>query len=74
MREAQNLEEAGTRRFCFVDAIRERRGRLGGSLGGGCFAENAMVECPRRQRGRIELGGESGEDVLGRTGFCTGGG
>ena len=55
MREAQGLEEAGTGRFGFVGAIRERGGRLGGSLGGGRFAENAVVECPGRQGGGIVM-------------------
>lgn len=74
MREGQNLEEAGTGRSGFVDAIHERMGRLGRRLGGGCFAENAVGECPGRQGRRIVVGGEFGEDVLGRIGVWAGGG
>ena len=74
MREGQNLEEAGTGRLGFVDAIRERRGRLDGRLGRGCFAENAVRECPGKQGREIIVGGEFGEDVLGRTGIWAGGG
>lgn len=47
MREAQNLKEAGTRGFGFVDAIREGRRWLNRGLGGGCFTENAVKERPR---------------------------
>lgn len=74
MREAQNLEKAGTGRFGFVHAIRERRERLGGGLGEGRLAENAVGECPGRQGREIVVGGEFGEDVLGRIGVWAGGG
>lgn len=68
------MKEAGTGRFGFVDAIGERRGRLGGRLGGGRFAENTEGERPRRQGRRIVMGGESGEDVLSRIGVWGEGG
>ncbi len=68
MREGQNLEEAGTGRFGFVDASCERR------LSGGGFAENTVGEYPRRQGRRIVVGGEFGDDVLGRAGVGAGGG
>lgn len=74
MREGQNLEEAGTGRFGFVDAVRERRGLLGGRLGGGRFAEQAVGERPGRQGRRVIVGGESGDDVLGRIGVGVGAG
>ena len=68
MREDQDLEEAGTGGFSFVDASCERR------LSGGRFAENAVGEYPGRQGRRIVVGGEFGDDVLGRTGVGAGGG
>ena len=74
MRECQDLEEAGTRGFGLVDTIRESRGRLGGRLGRGGLAEDAVEERPRRQWRRIVTGGEFGEDVLGRIRVWTGGG
>ena len=74
MREGQNLQETRTRGFDFVDAIRERRGLLGGGLGGGCFAEKTMGECPGRQGRGVVVGVEAGDDVLGRIGVWAGGG
>lgn len=74
MGEGQNLEEAGTGRFGSVDAIRERRGLLGGRLGRGRFAEQAVGERPGRQGRRIVAEGESGDDVLGRIGLRVGAG
>ena len=74
IREVQNLEEAGSGRFGFVDAIRESRGRSGGRLGGGCFAESAVGECPGRQERGIVAGGQFGENVLGRIRVWTRGG
>lgn len=74
MREGQDLEEAGTWGFGFVDAICERKGRLGVRLSRGCFTENAVGECPGRQRSGIVVGSEFGEDVLGRIGVWVGGG
>ena len=71
VRKGQNLEEAGTGRFDFVDAIREL---LGGRLGGRRFAEKTMGECPGRQGRGVVVGGESGDDVLGRIGVGPGGG
>ena len=47
MREAQNLKEAGTGSFGFVNAICEGRRWLNGGLGGGCFTEDAVRERPR---------------------------
>lgn len=74
MRKGQNLKEAGTGRFDFVDAIRERRGLLGGRLGGGRFAEQTVGECPGRQGRGVVVGVESGDDVLGRIGVWAGSG
>lgn len=74
MRKGQNLQEAGTGRFDFVDAIRKRRGLLGGRLGGGCFAEKTVGERPGRQGRGVVVGVESGDDVLGRIGVGARGG
>lgn len=46
MREAQNLKEAGTSGFGFVDAICEGRRWLNRDLGGGRFTENTVRERP----------------------------
>lgn len=74
MREGQNLEEAGTGRFGFIDAIGKRRGLLGGRLGEGCFTEYTERKRPGRLGRGVVVGGESGEDVLGRIGVWAGGG